>query len=141
MLKNVKKRKNVTSQDKKTLPYDKEFKVQKLKFLVIIVNKYQGDYYVNKLLKLGVSACFMANGYGTATREIYSVLGVGETKKDVVFALISEDKIEQVLSIIQKKFNVSNNAKGVAVTFKVDSIMGILLYRFFTDTKENVRKG
>ena len=40
MLKNVKKRKNVTSQDKKTLPYDKEFKVQKLKFLVIIFNKY-----------------------------------------------------------------------------------------------------
>ncbi len=138
MLKNNKK--TLIKNKSTNLPYDKEFKIKKLKFLILIVNKYQGDYYVNKFFKLGVSACFMANGLGTATREIYNVLGVGETKKDVIFALIKEDLINDIKKIISEKFNVSKNAKGVAITLNVDSVMGVLLYRFLTDSKYNERK-
>ncbi len=42
MLKNNKK--TLIKNKSTNLPYDKEFKIKKLKFLILIVNKYQGDY-------------------------------------------------------------------------------------------------
>ena len=129
---------NKPKENKKT--YDKEFEVEPLRLLVIIVNRYQVDFYINKLSEHGVAASFLCNGSGTATREIYNMLGVGEIKKDVIFSLVRKDKVQEVFEFIQDKFKVSNNAKGVAVTIPIDAISGVLLYRFFTDTKENITK-
>lgn len=127
-----------TNKSKKS--YEKEYVVEPLRLMLIIVNRYQGDYYINKLKENGVAASFLCNGSGTATRDIYDVLGVGETKKDVIFALVRKDKVSQICKIAQDKFNVSKNAKGVVITVPIDSISGVLLYRFFTDTKENIKK-
>lgn len=146
-----KKSKKVIEDSKKIIPskkeekknktaYDKEYVVEPLRLMVIIVNRYQGDYYINKLKENGVAASFLCNGSGTATRDIYDMLGVGETKKDVIFSLVRKDKVSQICKIAQDKFNVSKNAKGVVITVPIDSISGVLLYRFFTDTKENIKK-
>ncbi len=144
------KKKKVIEDSKKEIPakeekksktvYDKEYVVEPLRLMIIIVNRYQGDYYINKLKENGVAASFLCNGSGTATRDIYNMLGVGETKKDVIFSLVRKDKVSQISQIAQEKFNVSKNAKGVVITVPIDSISGVLLYRFFTDTKENVKK-
>lgn len=120
--------------------YEKEFEIEPLRLLVIIVNRYQGDFYINKLKEHGVAAAFLCNGSGTATRDIYDMLGVGEIKKDVIFSLVRQDKVKEIFDFVQDKFNVSNNAKGVAITIPIDAISGVLLYRFFTDTKENIIK-
>lgn len=43
--------KNITKPKQNTLDYSKEYEVSPLKLLVIIVNKYQGDYYLDLLIK------------------------------------------------------------------------------------------
>lgn len=120
--------------------YEKEFEVEPLRLLVIIVNRYQGDFYLSKLKEHGVAAAFLCNGSGTATRDIYDMLGVGEIKKDVILSLVRKNKVQEIFQFVQDKFNVSKNAKGVAITIPIDAISGVLLYRFFTDTKENIIK-
>lgn len=121
--------------------YNDSFKTSPLKFLCIIVNKYQGEFYIDLLVKKnGVSAAFLLNGHGTATRDIYSLLNISETKKDVVMALVREDKIDEIMPKIEERFKISNSSKGIAFTLSSDSIIGVLAYRFFTDTKENVKK-
>ena len=62
-------------------------------------------------------------------------------KKDVVLAVIREDKKSEIFKYINDRFNISKNAKGIAFTIKVNSVMGVLLYRFLSDTKQNIRKG
>ena len=67
------------------MPYDQEFKINKLKLFVVIVNRDQGDFFVKKFEEVGVGASFEIYGRGTATKEIYEILGVGVTKKDIIF--------------------------------------------------------
>lgn len=133
--------KNVPKPKQNTSNYSKDYEVSPLKLLIIIVNKYQGDYYLDLLIKkYNVAAAFLSNGHGTATRDIYDLLNISENKKDVVIALVRSDQVDILLNKILERFNVSKNAKGIAFTIKLDSIIGVLAYRFFTDTKQNIKK-
>lgn len=141
MIKKINKRINKKKENPNVSDYNRDYEVAPLKLLFVIVNKYQGDYFLDLLIKeYGVSAAFMCNGHGTATRDIYNYLNISENKKDVVISLVNEDKINDVLNSIQERFNVSKNAKGIAFTIKLDSIIGVLSYRFFADIKSNVKK-
>ncbi len=125
----------------KTTPYDNEYKVTPLKLLCIIVNKGQGDFYIKTLINtFNVSTAFLVNGNGTASVEIYELLGIGEAKKDIVFALVKEDIVEPIFKVCEDRFKISRNANGVVFTSKLNSIASVLMYRFLTDTKINIKK-
>ena len=113
-----------------TLPYDQEFKINKLKLFVVIVNRDQGDFFVKKFEEVGVGASFEIYGRGTATKEIYDILGVGDTKKDIL----------KVKEIVSNRFNISKNAKGIAFSIAIDSLAGILIYKYLTNTRQNERR-
>lgn len=137
------KRDNTSKKEgnKKVNSYNNLYEVQPLKLICIIVNRYQGDYFLDLLIKKNnISAAFLCGGHGTATRDIYNLLNISENKKDVVIALIPERKLKDIFKQIENRFNISNNAKGLAFSLKADSVIGVLAYRFFTDTKENIKK-
>lgn len=138
-----KKKKNneeVQEQTPSTYSYDKEFKTKKIKVFVIIVNRNQGDFFVKKFEDLGVGASFVVYGKGTATREIYDILGVGDTKKDIVLSLVDETNIENIKSVVKERFSVSEKSKGIAFSLGIDSIAGVLIYKYLTNTKVNERR-
>ena len=120
--------------------YDEEFEIKKLKICCIIVNRHQGDYFINAFAEKKVGASFTVYGTGTATKEIYDILGVGETKKDIVLSVVKESDVPEIKEFIENRFNVSKKAKGIAFFMDVDSIAGVLLYKYFTNTRENVRR-
>ena len=135
-----KKKKEVVEEVKKDqLPYDQEFKVEKVKLMVIIVNRYQGEYYFKMLQSKNVAASYLVYGKGTATKEINDYLGVENTRKDIVLTLISESKLPEIKEVISEHFKISRETKGVAFTLQLDSVAGVLIYKFLTDTRENVR--
>ena len=47
-----------------TLPYDQEFKINKLKLFAVIVNRDQGDFFVKNFEEVGVGASFEIYGRG-----------------------------------------------------------------------------
>lgn len=124
--------------EKKT--YDQQFELKKLKVLCIIVNRHQGDYYINEFASREVGASFLVFGTGTASKEIYDILGIGETKKDIVLSIVKESDIPSLKEIIVNRFRISKKAKGVAFFMDVDSIAGVLLYKYLTNTKENIKR-
>ncbi|MFA6667549.1 MAG: hypothetical protein WCS51_04280 [Bacilli bacterium] len=120
--------------------YDKQYVVHALKFLFVIVNQYQGDYYIDKFKECGASCCFLTYGNGTATDDLKHILGIGEDKKDVVFCLVKADDINSYLNVCRERFKVSQAAKGVAFAVPVDSMIGVFAYQFITNTRQNRRK-
>ncbi|MFA6755393.1 MAG: hypothetical protein WCR97_02640 [Bacilli bacterium] len=125
-------------QTPKTLtPYDKTYKVQPIKLMIIIVDRYQGDYYVEEFKKLGVSYLFITYGRGTVPSDLRHILSIDEDKKDIVFAFVKEDLMKDCLKVINERFNVSKVAKGISFSVPIDSMAGVLMYKFLTDTKSN----
>lgn len=139
-VKNIKKTISETKEKTQTSSYEDNFVIQKLKMLCIIVNRHQGDYFINKLMENNVGAAYLVYGTGTATREIYDLLGVGDTKKDIVLSLVKESDVPEIKNMISERFNVSKKAKGIAFFADVNSIAGVLMYKYFTNTRENIRR-
>ena len=137
----VKENKETKVSKKSKLPYEKEFKLEKLKLYVLIVGRNHSEYFINEFKKTDIACNFVVYGKGTATKDIYDLLGIGETKKDIIFSLVKESDIEKVKLIAEYRFKVSQAAKGVGFSIPFDSVAGVLMYRYLTNTKENVIKG
>lgn len=120
--------------------YEDQYKLRELEFLIVIVSRYQGDYYINAFSELGVSATFVTYGQGTVRSDIQHIIGIADTRKDVVMCLVTKTKVKNCLAVCEERFKVSKEAKGVAFAIPVDSMISVLSYKFLTDTKQNRRK-
>lgn len=120
--------------------YDQEFVVKPLKCLFVIVNQYQGNYYIDRFEELGVSCTFLSYGKGTATDDLKHILGIGEDKKDIVMCLVKADEINKYLDVCKERFKVSNAAKGIAFAVPVDSMISVFAYKFVSNTRQNRRQ-
>ena len=129
-----------TNQVSKDVAYDKAFKTEKLKVMVTIVNKPQGDFFIKQFQENGVACSMLVAGSGTATKEIYEVLGIGEIKKDIVFSLVKESDLPKLKEIVMKRFSVSKKTKGVSFCIEMNSVAGVLIYKYLTNTRVNERK-
>ncbi len=137
VFKDVFKNKRVRRIKEDNSSYDKKYKVEKLYLSLVIVNRYQGDYFIHEFLEIGASSSFLLYGKGTAPSEFLYMLGVEGDKKDIVLTVIKESLIEKIDKIIDNRFLISKSAKGISFIIEFDSIMGVLPYRFFSDTKIN----
>ena len=120
--------------------YDKDYEIAKLKIMVIIVNRGQGDYFVRAFEKKKVAATFKIFGTGTATKEIYEILGIGETKKDIVMSLVKTDEIEPLKEIVKSRFEANKKFKGISFCIDIDSVAGVLVYKYLANVRENKRR-
>lgn len=139
------KRKKVEKKDSQSInkekrSYQELYKTEKLYLSIIIVSRYQGEYYVERFIKEGCSLSFIIYGKGTAPSELLYVLGTPQSKKDVVISVVKESLKDKVNSIIDERFNFSKSAKGIAFMIDFDSVMGVLSYRYLSDTRVNERR-
>lgn len=126
--------------DNNTSNYTSKYEVEKLFVSFVIVTRYQGSYFVDKFIDLGVSSSFIVFGKGTAPSEMIYALGLPESKKDVVITVFKESMKDKINEIIEERFNFSSSSKGASFIIPLDSVMGLLSYRFMSDTKINRRK-
>ncbi len=129
--KKVEKVKNVNEK-----PFEETNKVERLKLLCVIVNRNQGQFFINSFLENNIACAFDVYGKGTAPREIYDIIGMNDNKKDLVMALVKASDIEKINKIIQTRFNVSKQAKGISFTIPIDSMAGVVMYKFLTNSRE-----
>lgn len=137
------KKKKEVSNENETRPlesYDQSFKTQKIKVMVTIVPRGQGQFYLKKFQEIGAPASFLVFGKGTAEKEIYEILGISDTRKDIVFTLGSESLIPLIKNVIEEKFASNKKAKGIAFAFELNSVAGVLAYKYLSNTRVNVRK-
>ena len=80
----------------KELPSLDEIVDKKLSLFITIVGKGQAQPIIRLFERGGSSAQFIQRGEGTASKEIYSILGVEDNDKDIVFSFISQDKIPDI---------------------------------------------
>lgn len=136
-----KTRKKIKNENNNKSSFESENKIEKLKILIIIVNRNQGQFFVNRFLENGLSAVFEVYGKGTAPKEIYELVGLSDSKKDLVLCLIKESDLEKYKCIIEERFSFSRTSKGIAFTIKVSSMAGVVMYKFLTNNRERIKNG
>ena len=138
------KRKSKLSEDRKENdsrePFDRREKTMSLCMVVTIVNRNQGNYFVNQFEEAGASLSMVLFGYSMPPQEVVNVLGVIETRKDIVLTIARSSDIKRMKNIAYQRFQISQEAKGVLFASLLDGVSGISVYKYLSDQNREVRE-
>lgn len=110
---------------------------KKLLLFITIVGEGQSTAIRKLFERYGCSAQFVERGEGTATKEIYNILGVENTGKDVVFSFLAEDKASDIKKELDAFFIASKRNQGISFSIRLSSIIGVRVYQFLANTVED----
>ncbi len=109
--------------------------IKKLKLLITVVDRNKGEFYLDVISQFEVNCQMILNGLGTAQSEIVELLGLN-IHKAVILSVIREDMTDPIMNCLEDKFETIRGGKGVAFAVPFSSVIGVNLYRFFSDRRE-----
>ncbi|MDE7105761.1 MAG: hypothetical protein K2O22_01190 [Anaeroplasmataceae bacterium] len=112
---------------------------KKLKILVTIVERSKADFYLDTLEGYDVNLQTVIYGKGTAPTEMLQYLGLSQLGKAVIFSVVQEDKIKKIFADYEDKYFKTKNGKGIAFTIPISSVIGVMIYKFLSNSVEGVR--
>ncbi|MFA6829232.1 MAG: hypothetical protein WCR67_00775 [Bacilli bacterium] len=133
----IKKNKDITPN--KLKPFEKREKLHALSLFVTIVGREQSDYFINAYQKLGASLSMDLFAYSMPPRDVLTLLGNTETKKEILFTICRKDDIPSLMKIAKDRFRISRASKGIAFACPIDAVSGISVYKFLADQNKEER--
>lgn len=111
--------------------------LKKIKMLTVILDKGKGKRVIKFLQEKLACRQFATLGYGTANKAMFDYLGLGQTSKDIVFALIQDDIAPDIMQMLNEEFELYRPNTGLAFTIPLESVasMSVLQY-ILGETKE-----
>ena len=113
---------------------------KKIKMLITIVDRENGEDVVRALLREGLHYNMMLMGRGTASSELLDILGLGETEKYVILSFIAEEKIPQVMQMLESDHDLREAGNGIAFTVPVGSVGGPRTLAFLSQLMERLKE-
>ena len=129
-----KKVKKVVKKEETYTPFEKRDDLKKLVFYIVIVNYGQGDNIIRLFKNRGSTAQFVQIGEGTANSRVKEILNIEDTRKEIVCSIVREDRVKEIKDELEAYFAVSSKNRGVGFTIELSSMVGVKLYKFFTQT-------
>ena len=112
----------------------------KLEILITIVNRSKTEFFLDLIQSFDVNMQFIALGEGTADATMLSLLGLAGSEKTVIFSVIRSDNVNKALAKIEKTFKTFKNAKGIAYTIPMSSVIGVSVFGFLSNNRMTVKE-
>lgn len=113
---------------------------EKLKLLCLIVNRQKAEFFVDFLQGFDVNLELITTARGTASLQTLHLLGLEETEKTLITAVIREKRSSEIMERLNEKFKTLKNGKGIAFTIPFGSIIGLSSYRFLSNNRMNMEE-
>ena len=125
-------------EEKKT--YAKNLAPEKLELLVAIVNASKVRYYTTLIRSSEANIQLVVQASGTSEKAIINYLGLSQDTRQAIFSIVREDKVKDLLELLDEKFSTVKDGGGIAVTVPLSSVIGALTYRFLSNDKRAIRQ-
>ncbi len=112
----------------------KESAIARLTLLVTVVDRTKGEFFMDVISQFEVNCQLSMPGMGTASSDLIDMLGL-TIHKAVIFSVVRDDQIKPILSCLEDKFGTIKNGKGIAFAVPMSSVIGVNLYRFFSNNR------
>ena len=109
--------------------------IKKLKLLITVVDRPKGEFYLDVISQFEVNCQMALSGLGTANSDIVEMLGLNNHKA-VILSIVREDQVEPLIHCLEDKFETIKNGKGIAFAVPLSSVIGVNLYRFFSNNRQ-----
>jgi len=133
------KRATKKAEPKKTTQRSK-VETNKLELLVTIVNRSKAEFYMDVIQSYEANMQIACQAQGTATPDMRKLLGLVDVDKTVIFSVIKESRVSDIMYQLNKRFRTVKNGSGIAYTIPMSSIIGVALYTFLSNNKDAVKQ-
>ena len=99
------------------------------------MDRPKSEFYLDVISQFEVNCQMALSGMGTATSELVDLLGLN-IHKSVILSVVREDMVDTVMNTLEDKFATIRNGKGISFAVPLSSVIGVNLYRFFSDRRE-----
>ena len=114
--------------------FEDRLDLKKLFLYTIIVPRGQGGNVIRILRTNHSSAQFYQMGEGTASSKIREILDIEDTKKDIVYSIVSGEAVKEIKRELDAYFIASKRNRGIAYTIPLTALVGVKMYKFLTQT-------
>ena len=115
-----------------------ETAIKKLKLLFTVVDRPKAEFYLDVLSQYEVNCQMAIPGKGTAQSELIEMLGLNN-QKAVLVSVVREDRVDDVMKVLEQKFATIRNGKGLAFAVPLSSVIGVNMYQFLSNNR--LKKG
>ncbi|MBO4292027.1 MAG: hypothetical protein J5898_08985 [Lachnospiraceae bacterium] len=105
----------------------------RLEMLVTIVDKRKADFYEDLIQSFEINMQIIAAAKGTAEEKMLEYLGLFNNEKAVIFSIVREDRLDDIVAALEERFETVKGGKGIAVSIPLSSIMGASAYGFLSN--------
>lgn len=112
----------------------------KLELLITIVDRKKAEYYCDIIQEHEVNMQLTCLASGTANKEVLDMLGVHSRDRSVIFSVVRDDRIPEILAVLSDRFDSVKNGKGVAFTVPMDSVIGVAVYGFLANNRRTIKE-
>ena len=113
----------------------------KLELLVTIVNRQKAEFYMDLIQSYEANMQMACQAQGTATPDMRKLLGLVDVDKTVIFSIVQESRVPDIMYQLTKKFRTIKNGGGIAYTIPLASVIGVAVYAFLSNNKDAVKEG
>lgn len=107
-----------------------------LKILITIVNRKKANFFVNVLQGYDVNMQMGSYAHGTAPSDMRALLGLDSSEKAIIISIVREDRVKEILTAYEEKYFKIKDGKGIAFTISINSMIGVMLYKFLANQIE-----
>ena len=137
------KQKKVTAKkpEKKKAATRSKVESNKLELLVTIVNRQKAEFYMDLIQSYEANMQMACQAQGTATPDMRKILGLVDIDKTVIFSVVQESRVSDIMYQLTKRFRTIKNGGGIAYTIPLASVIGVAVYTFLSNNKDAVKEG
>ena len=113
----------------------------RLVLLITIVQKGKGTFFSDYLQQtFGSNLQIAVVGTGTAEANLVEYLGLKDSQRSVIFSVVREDMVDEILIALENHFHTVNRDSGVAFTVPMTSVIGKLSYAFLSNDQRMLKE-
>ena len=126
---------------KKKVATSSKVESNKLELLVTIVNRQKAEFYMDVIQSYEANMQMACQAQGTATPDMRKILGLVDVDKTVIFSIVQESRVSDIMYQLSKRFRTIKNGGGIAYTIPLSSVIGVAVYTFLSNNKDAVKEG
>lgn len=106
----------------------------KMMLLFTVVNRKKAEFYIDLLQSFDVNMQLAVSATGTAGTTVRELLGLTDSDKAVIISVITKEKANEAMAMLDEKFRTVRGGKGIAYTVPMTSTIGVAIYQFLSNT-------
>lgn len=127
-------------QKRSELPEGASISPHRLMLLVTVVQKGKGTFFSDYLQTFDANLQICVVGTGTAQDDLIEFLGLKDNKRSVIFSIVREDRLDEILAALEERFVTVNRNTGIAFAVPLSSVIGKLSYAFLSNERRLVKE-